>query len=112
MKSELDMYVVNKVKAKRIEMKLSQEAKSKVIRNRILEILEHSEVDIDTTVSVCESDLSELLSDLQITNFDFGKVAGLRKEINYTGYKIVYKDAKIMKIKEDTFDIDKVKKEY
>jgi hypothetical protein len=69
-------------------------------------------VDIDTTVSINESDLTDVLSDLQITNFDFGKVAGLKKEINYTGYKIVYKDAKLMKIKEDTFDIDKVKKEY
>ncbi|KAA6305270.1 hypothetical protein EZS27_043079, partial [termite gut metagenome] len=27
-------------------------------------------------------------------------------------YKIVYKDAKIMKIKEDTFDIDTVPKDY
>jgi hypothetical protein len=88
------------------------QAKSKVIRNRILEILEHSEVDIDTTIQINESDLSELLTELAISNFDFGKVAGLRKELNFVGYKIIYKDAKLMKIKEDTFDIDKMKKEY
>ncbi|KAA6323200.1 hypothetical protein EZS27_027336 [termite gut metagenome] len=95
-----------------MDMTSYTEVKSKVIRNRILEILKQSEVDIDKTVSITESDLTDVLTDLQINNFDFGKVAGLRKEINYTGYKIVYKDAKIMKIKEDTFDIDTVPKDY
>jgi hypothetical protein len=87
-------------------------AKSKIIVNRIIEVLEHSDVDIDTTVSISESDLTDVLSETDITDFDFNKVGGLKKRLNYMGYKIVYKDTKILKVKEDTFNIDKVPLEY
>jgi hypothetical protein len=87
-------------------------AKSKIIVNRIIEILKSSEVDIDTTVSIQDTDLMDVLSDTDITDFDFNKVGGLKKQLNYMGYKIVYKDTKILKVKEDTFDIDKVPLKY
>ncbi|KAA6305530.1 hypothetical protein EZS27_042818, partial [termite gut metagenome] len=40
-----------------------------------------------------QTDLSDVLEDLRISNFDFNCVAKLKKTLSFEGYKIIYKDS-------------------
>ncbi|KAA6328316.1 hypothetical protein EZS27_022771 [termite gut metagenome] len=75
--------------------------KSKIILKRIIEVLEHSDVEIDDTITVQQTDLSDVLEDLRISNFDFNCVAKLKKTLSFEGYKIIYKDSKAVKVKKE-----------
>jgi predicted DNA-binding ArsR family transcriptional regulator len=74
---------------------------SKIILKRIIEILADSDVEIDDTITVQKTDLSDILEDLRISNFDFNCVAKLKKTLSFEGYKIIYKDSKVVKVKKE-----------
>ncbi|KAA6305908.1 hypothetical protein EZS27_042437 [termite gut metagenome] len=74
---------------------------SEIILKRIIEILADSDVEIDDTITVRETDLSDILEDLRISNFDFNCVAKLKKTLSFEGYKIIYKDSKVVKVKKE-----------
>ncbi|KAA6306816.1 hypothetical protein EZS27_041521 [termite gut metagenome] len=86
---------------KTTEMKSYTAQTSEIILKRIIEVLERSDVDIDGTITVRERDLSDILEDVRISHFDFKYVAKLKKTVSFEGYKIVYKDAKVLKVKEE-----------
>ncbi|KAA6352552.1 hypothetical protein EZS27_000004 [termite gut metagenome] len=77
------------------------EQKSKRIIDIILEVLKRSDTDIDNTVTVSEIDIQDVLDELKITNFNFNYVAALKKRLQFEGYKIMYKDTKILKVERD-----------
>ncbi|KAA6311563.1 hypothetical protein EZS27_037331 [termite gut metagenome] len=74
---------------------------SKIILKRIIEVLADSDVDIDGTITVRETDLSDTLEDVRISRFDFKYVAKLKKTVSFEGYKIIYKDSKVLKVKKE-----------
>ncbi|KAA6301298.1 MAG: hypothetical protein EZS26_002495 [Candidatus Ordinivivax streblomastigis] len=74
---------------------------SKIILKRIIEVLADSDLDIDGTITVRETDLSDILEDVRISCFDFKYVAKLKKTVSFEGYKIVYKDSKVLKVKKE-----------
>jgi phosphatidate phosphatase PAH1 len=82
-------------------MKSYTDPTSKIILQRIIEVLERSDVDIDGTITVRETDLSDILEDVRMSNFDFKYVAKLKKTVSFEGYKIIYKDAKVLKVKKE-----------
>jgi hypothetical protein len=67
----------------------------------IIEVLEHSDLDIDGTITIQQTDLSDVLEDLRISNFEFNRVAKLKKTLSFEGYKIVYRDIKVLKVEKE-----------
>jgi hypothetical protein len=91
------------------------EQKSKRIIDAIVEILKHSDTDIDNTVTVSEVDMQDVLDDLKITDFNFNYVVALKKQLQFEGYRIMYKDTKILKVDRDNtihFDENDLPLEY
>jgi phosphatidate phosphatase PAH1 len=82
-------------------MKSYTDQKSKIILKKIIEILEHSDVDIDGTITVQQTDLSDVLEDLRISNFDLNYVAKLKKTLSFEGYKVIYRDIKVLKVEKE-----------
>jgi hypothetical protein len=94
------------------------EAKNKILLNYIIEYVkkERSNKDIDDTITVsAETDLKEVISECEIINFSFERVKGLRKELSFESYKIMYKDDKTLKViidKDGLLGFDKVPLKY
>ncbi|KAA6335912.1 hypothetical protein EZS27_015909 [termite gut metagenome] len=94
-------------------MKSYTENQSRAICKRIIEVLERSEMDIDNTISINETDLTDVLEELRVSNFDFNRVAKLKKTVSFEGYKIVYKDTKVLKIeKEEEMTLGEIPLKY
>ncbi|KAA6313832.1 hypothetical protein EZS27_035458 [termite gut metagenome] len=94
-------------------MKSYTENKSRAICKKIIEVLERSEMDIDNTISINETDLTDVLEELRISNLDFNRVAKLKKAVSFEGYKIVYKDTKVLKVeKEEEMTLGEIPLKY
>jgi hypothetical protein len=90
-------------------MKCYIEKKNKVILSAIIEFVinenKENNTDIDDTITVVETDIKEVLNELDIQDFSFEYVKGLRNSLTFHNFKIMYKDKKILKVAIDMSDI-------
>ncbi|KAA6322491.1 hypothetical protein EZS27_027968 [termite gut metagenome] len=71
-----------------------------VIIHVISQILQNKEKkgDIDIDVTITDKDLQECINSLKITNFNFNYVKSLKKSLSIEGWKVVYKENKVLKV--------------
>jgi hypothetical protein len=72
--------------------------RSWIITHALLEILKHSDMGIDDTITITDTDLLECTNSLKINDFNFSFVKSLKKNLLFEGYKVVYKENKILKV--------------
>jgi hypothetical protein len=86
-------------------MKSYTDKNSKAILKRILELLREKEysldIDIDSTYTIIETDIQDVIMDLDISILDFGMILGLREVLTYENFKIRYMDSKILKVERE-----------
>jgi hypothetical protein len=77
------------------------ETKSKRIIEAIIEVVKSKDADIDTTTLVSETDLKSVLNELRITDFNYNYVKGLKRNLEFEKWKVVFKDNKVLKVEKD-----------
>ncbi|KAA6335333.1 hypothetical protein EZS27_016423 [termite gut metagenome] len=73
--------------------------KSWILAYVILELIKKQETGIDDTKTITVNDLLQCTNSLKINDFNFNFVKRLKKNLAFENYKIVYKEAKILKVK-------------
>jgi hypothetical protein len=75
------------------------EHKSWILTYVVLALIKKQKTGIDDTITITSNDLLECTNSLKINDFNFNFVKGLKKNLAFENYKIVYKEAKILKVK-------------
>jgi hypothetical protein len=73
--------------------------KSWILIYVLLELIKKGETGIDGTITITANELSDCINSLKIKDFNFNYVKGLKRNLTFENYKILYKEAKILKIK-------------
>ncbi|KAA6331770.1 hypothetical protein EZS27_019651 [termite gut metagenome] len=72
--------------------------KSWIITHALLEVLKKEEAGIDGTITINSNDLKDCIISLKIKDFNFSFVKGLKKNLNFENYRIVYREKTVVKI--------------
>jgi hypothetical protein len=81
-------------------MNFYNEHKSWILTYVLLKFIETQPSGMNEVITVQEADLQGCINSLKINDFNFNFVKGLEKNLAFENYKIIYKEAKILKVKQ------------